>query len=90
MEAAVRLQNISFANSSGGSLRNSSSMPRTPHSSLATDKSSHALAGARFYIDPDLPRDLQLKVRDNSYVVDSLRFCSSTSWCAQLMGFGLI
>lgn len=68
MEAAVRLQRISFANSSAGSLRNSSSMPRTPHSSLATDKSSHALAGARFYIDSDLPRDLQLKVRDNVHL----------------------
>ncbi|KAG0592242.1 hypothetical protein KC19_1G236400 [Ceratodon purpureus] len=66
MEAAVRLQPISFANSSGGSLRNSSSMPRTPHSSLATDKSSHALAGARFYVDPDLPRDLQLKSQESA------------------------
>lgn len=76
MEAAVRLQPISFANSSGGSLRNSSSMPRTPHSSLATDKSAHALAGARFFIDPDLPRDLQLKVSNNNSFLHFLGFSS--------------
>lgn len=67
-EAAISFGNA--VNSSGGSLKNSSSMSRTPHSSLATDKSSHALAGARFYIDSDLPLDLQLKV---SYIW--------ISWC---------
>ncbi|XP_073389217.1 uncharacterized protein [Physcomitrium patens] len=61
-EAAISFGNA--VNSSGGSLKNSSSMSRTPHSSLATDKSSHALAGARFYIDSDLPLDLQLKAQD--------------------------
>ncbi|KAG0617378.1 hypothetical protein M758_5G185500 [Ceratodon purpureus] len=52
--------------SSGGSLKTSASTPRTPHSTYTTQTSNTnvALSGARFYIDPALPEDLQAKVEE--------------------------
>jgi len=56
--------NVSKPKSSGGSIKTSTSTPRTPHSTrtIQTSNTNTALSGARFYIDPDLSDDLQSKV----------------------------
>lgn len=64
-EASIRMQSnaLYVPKSSGLSVISSSSAAQTPRSSHASHKSpSNALAGARFFIDPDLPRDLRAKV----------------------------
>lgn len=53
---------ISKTKSPAGSIKTSSSTPLTPQSTSTTHTTNNALAGARFYIDPDLPSDLQSKV----------------------------
>jgi hypothetical protein len=52
--------------SSGGSIKTSASTPRTPHSTYTTQTSNTktVLSGARFYVDPALPEDLQAKVQE--------------------------
>lgn len=63
--SAYRQNNsVSKPRSSGGSVKTSASTPRTPHSThtIHASNSNTALSGARFYVDPDLPDDLQAKV----------------------------
>uniref|UniRef100_A0A7I4E3R4 BRCT domain-containing protein n=1 Tax=Physcomitrium patens TaxID=3218 RepID=A0A7I4E3R4_PHYPA len=65
--SAYRQNNsVSKPRSSGGSVKTSASTPRTPHSThtIHASNSNTALSGARFYVDPDLPDDLQAKVQE--------------------------
>ncbi|KAG0619753.1 hypothetical protein M758_4G162500 [Ceratodon purpureus] len=72
MEATVSLQRkppISLLKNSGGTQANRnllSGVYRSKPQASPTIENSSSLAGARFYIDPDLRRDLKLKAKESA------------------------